>query len=117
MAAPRNNQTPARLGRRHFLKSAALGSVAAVAAPVVSAQTGESVDAASVGNQPKVDASLPRPATPHSNQEEATPRDQSLTYSSCGGDSDSGDGATGSSCGCCCRRPALAEPLPTARAA
>jgi acetolactate synthase-1/2/3 large subunit len=84
MAAPVDHAKGARLGRRHFLKGAALGGVAAVAAPVVGAQT--EVDASSGEKPPKVDASQPRSATPLARSEEVTPRDQSLTYSSCGGD-------------------------------
>ena len=89
MAGPMEEQKGARLARRHFLKSAALGSVAAVAGPaaipIANAQT-ESGEASSSTTQPKVDLNQPRPATPHSRSEEATPRDQSLTYASCGGD-------------------------------
>ncbi len=88
MVASVDNEKGARLARRHFLKSAALGGVAAVATPLARAQTEESgVGASSSGEtQPRVDPSQPRPATPHPRSEEATPRDQSLTYSSCGGD-------------------------------
>jgi thiamine pyrophosphate-dependent acetolactate synthase large subunit-like protein len=86
MAAPVNNEKATRLARRHFLKSAALGGVAAVAAPVGRAQTEESGEASSGEKQPKVDPGQPRPAAPHQRSEEATPRDQSVSYSSCGGD-------------------------------
>jgi thiamine pyrophosphate-dependent acetolactate synthase large subunit-like protein len=83
MAAPENDEKGARLGRRHFLKGAALGGVAAAAAPVVRAQTEES----SPGEgRLSTDASLPRPAGPQPRSQESTPRDMSVTYSSCGGD-------------------------------
>jgi len=86
MAAPVNDEKGARLERRRFLKSAALGGVAAIAAPVGRGQA-EEAGVVSSGQAPaKVDASQPRPATPHQGSEEATPRDESLTYSSCGGD-------------------------------
>jgi acetolactate synthase-1/2/3 large subunit len=85
-----NNETGARLARRRFLKSAALGGVAAVAGPVARtqtrAQTEESGEASSGEKPPKVDPSQARPGTRHQRSEEATPRDQSVTYSSCGGD-------------------------------
>jgi len=89
------------LARRQFLKGAALGGVAAVAAPATLAQTEEAgVVAPAASGQPdsgtarQPDSSTaparntnePRAATPHPRSEEATPRDESLTYSSCGGD-------------------------------
>ena len=86
MTAPVNNDKGARIARRRFLKSAALGGVAAVAAPVISAQTEEAGLTSSVERPPRVDASQPRPAAPNARSEEATPRDASATYSSCGGD-------------------------------
>ena len=86
MTAPVSNNKGARLARRRFLKGAALGGVAAVAAPVIGAQTEEAGLTSSVEKPPRVDASQPRPATPHTRSEEATPRDSSATYSSCGGD-------------------------------
>jgi hypothetical protein len=83
-----SNREDTQLGRRRFLQSAALGGVAAVAAPVVGAQTEVAADAPSAKNAsaPKLDASQPRPVAPHANAEESTPRDESATYSSCGGD-------------------------------
>src|ERR1041385_4036312 len=84
MTTPVNRDKGTRVGRRHFLKGAALGGVVAAAAPVVRAQTEE----AAPGEQalPKVDASQPRPAAPHPPSEETTSRDRSVTYSTCGGD-------------------------------
>src|SRR6185295_14675703 len=83
MTTPVNRDKGTRVGRRHFLKGAALGGVVAAAAPVVRAQTEES----SPGEgHVSVDAGLPRPAGPQAPSDEATPRDQSRTYSSCGGD-------------------------------
>src|SRR5215471_5423882 len=84
MTTPVNREKGARVGRRHFLKGAALGGVVAAAAPVVRAQTEE----AAPGEQapPRVDASQPRAAAPHPRSEETTARDRSITYSSCGGD-------------------------------
>src|SRR6185312_16470045 len=81
MGAPDNGEKSARLGRRHFLKGAALGGVVAAAAPVVIAQTEESSP-----GEGHIDASLPRPAGPQPRSQETTPRDPSVTYSSCGGD-------------------------------
>jgi thiamine pyrophosphate-dependent acetolactate synthase large subunit-like protein len=83
-----SNGDDTRLPRRLFLKGAALGGVAVVAVPALGAQAEVAVDAPSgaSGSPPKLDASQPRPATPHSNVEESTPRDESATYSSCGGD-------------------------------
>jgi acetolactate synthase I/II/III large subunit len=81
MGAPDNSEKDARLGRRHFLKGAALGGVVAAAAPVVRAQTEESSP-----GELKIDASLPRPAGPQARSQESTLRDPSRTYSSCGGD-------------------------------
>ena len=86
MAAPTDNEKGARLARRHFLTSAALGGVAAVAGTVASAQTGAASAASSTETQSKVDPSQPRPAAPTPRSEESTSRDESLTYSSCGGD-------------------------------
>ncbi len=64
-----------QVGRRAFLKGAALGG-AALAAPVVAeAQT-----------DPKPDPSQPRPAKPVSTAEETLSRPEGVTYSSCGGD-------------------------------
>jgi acetolactate synthase-1/2/3 large subunit len=84
MAPPMDSEKGARLGRRLFLKSAALGGVAAVAAPVGGAQTKESGEASSV--EPNADRSQPRRAGPQPRPEETTPRDELATYSSCGGD-------------------------------
>jgi acetolactate synthase I/II/III large subunit len=86
MAARENEDDAARLQRRRFLTGAALGSVAALAAPVARPQAEEAGVLPSGAPQPPVDASQPRPATPPRRSEETTPRDQSLTYSSCGGD-------------------------------
>ena len=72
-----------RLARRSFLQQAALGSVAAVAAPVGMAQTEE---AGVVAPGQARDPSQPRAATPHPPSEEGAARDQSVTYASCGGD-------------------------------
>jgi thiamine pyrophosphate-dependent acetolactate synthase large subunit-like protein len=83
MAARDDREKGTRLARRHFLTGAALGGVAAVAAPAALAQTEE----AAPGEQAhKVDASQPRPAAPNPPSEEITARDPSRTYSSCGGD-------------------------------
>jgi acetolactate synthase I/II/III large subunit len=84
MATPVDREKGKRVGRRHFLKGAALGGVVAAATPVVRAQTEE----ASPGTPapPKVDASLPRPAGAVPRSEESSARDRSATYSSCGGD-------------------------------
>jgi thiamine pyrophosphate-dependent acetolactate synthase large subunit-like protein len=84
MGAPGNSGKGSRLaGRRHFLKGAALGGMVAAAAPVVRAQTEESSPGES---ELKVDGSLPRPAGPQPRSQETTPRDRTVTYSSCGGD-------------------------------
>jgi thiamine pyrophosphate-dependent acetolactate synthase large subunit-like protein len=82
MATPVDRDRGARVGRRHFLKGAALGGVVAATAPVVSAQT----EAAASGAKAPVDASQPRAAAPHPRSEETTPRDRVVTYSTCGGD-------------------------------
>jgi acetolactate synthase I/II/III large subunit len=74
---------PTQRARRLFLKGAALGGMAAVAGPV-GAQVKE--DGSTGEKQPKLDASQPRPAPANAPSQEATPRDQSVTYSSCGGD-------------------------------
>src|SRR5689334_3104029 len=84
MAVPEEDDAGTRLARRRFLKGAALGSVAAVAAPVVAAQA-EEAGGASVGK----DSGSPdqaRAASAIASSQEFTPRDQSVTYSSCGGD-------------------------------
>jgi thiamine pyrophosphate-dependent acetolactate synthase large subunit-like protein len=82
LASDRTDATgPTKLGRRGFLKGAAIGGVAAVAAPAAaSAQTKEQATAA------QANPALPRPVAPIAPAEEATPRDEGLTYSSCGGD-------------------------------
>jgi acetolactate synthase I/II/III large subunit len=90
MAAPGDREKAAHVGRRHFLKGAALGGVAA-AASVASAQTeqglpGSASSAAASTGGAKVDASLPRPAGATPRSEESSVRDRSVTYSSCGGD-------------------------------
>src|SRR5262245_12996751 len=84
MTTPADREKGKRVGRRHFLKGAALGGVAAAAAPVVIAQTEEAGPGPSA--PPKVDASLPRPAGAVPRSEESSARDRSATYSSCGGD-------------------------------
>jgi thiamine pyrophosphate-dependent acetolactate synthase large subunit-like protein len=84
MTTPVDREKGTRVGRRHFLKGAALGGVVAAAAPVARAQTEEAAPGAQA--PPRVDASQPRPAAPHPRSEESTPRDRSITYSSCGGD-------------------------------
>jgi acetolactate synthase I/II/III large subunit len=91
MAAPGDREKSARVGRRHFLKSAALGGVVAAAVPVVRAQTeqsapGSTSSAAAPTGPAKVDPSLPRPAGATPRSEEISVRDRSVTYSSCGGD-------------------------------
>ena len=86
MTAPVNEEKGARLARRQFLTSAALGGVAAIAAPVGQAQTAEPAASSSAGQAPKVDASQPRLATPLPPSQESAVRDESVTYSSCGGD-------------------------------
>jgi acetolactate synthase-1/2/3 large subunit len=70
------------VGRRGFLKGAALGGVAAVAAPVVSAAQTANPE----GGPPKADPSKPRPVAPAPRSEESTVRPEGVTYSSCGGD-------------------------------
>ena len=68
---------PAEVGRRGFLKGAALGGIAAAATPAIgAAQTA----------QAKVDPKQPRPAAPISTTAEFTARDESAIYTSCGGD-------------------------------
>ena len=84
MTTPADRDKGTRVGRRHFLKGAALGGVVAAAAPVVRAQTENASPGASA--PPKVDASLPRPAVTTPRSEESTARDRSITYSTCGGD-------------------------------
>src|SRR5262245_32211040 len=84
MATPGNRDKGARVGRRHFLKGAALGGVVAATAPVVRAQTEGAASGAQAA--PGVDASQPRAAAPHPRSEETTPRDRVVTYSTCGGD-------------------------------
>src|SRR5882757_45450 len=67
------------VGRRGFLKGAALGGVAAVAAPAGgTAQT--------VNPEAKVDPTKPRTVAPVPRSEESTVRPEGVTYSSCGGD-------------------------------
>jgi acetolactate synthase-1/2/3 large subunit len=84
MTTPVDREKGKRVGRRHFLKGAALGGVVAAAVPVVRAQTEEASPGAPA--PPKVDASLPRPAGATPRSEESTARDRSATYSTCGGD-------------------------------
>lgn len=72
--------TPAKVGRRGFLKGAALGGIAAAAVPAIgAAQTAP-------GAGVKADPNQPRPAAPVSTSAEFTARDEGQTYSSCGGD-------------------------------
>jgi acetolactate synthase-1/2/3 large subunit len=70
-----------KVGRRGFLKGAALGGMAAVAAPAIAA--GQASDPS--GASP-ADPSHPRMPAPHPPSEESTPREEGVTYSSCGGD-------------------------------
>ena len=72
--------TPAKVGRRGFLKGAALGGIAAAATPAIAAAQAAS------GVGAKVDPNQPRPAAPVTSSAEFTARDEGATYSSCGGD-------------------------------
>src|ERR1044071_8750412 len=89
MKASGDREKAARVGRRHFLKGAALGGVVAAAAPVVRAQTeagapgAASSAAASTG---AANSNAPRPGGTTPRSEETSVRDRSVTYSSCGGD-------------------------------
>jgi len=72
------SETPFQPRRRGFLKGAALGGLAAAAAPIASqAQTQDSGKRAADG---------PRNPGPTPADVEATNRDEGLTYASCGGD-------------------------------
>jgi acetolactate synthase I/II/III large subunit len=90
----KKNMKSERLGRRRFLQSAALGSVAAVAPYVGAAQDAEPSTAQGDAN-PRAAASTARggadpaqtrAAPLHASADEHTPRVEGLTYSSCGGD-------------------------------
>jgi acetolactate synthase-1/2/3 large subunit len=74
-------QKRTKVGRRGFLQSVALGGVAAVATPV----TGEAQTAHN-GGAAEVDPKQPRAPGPVGASQESTPRDEGITYSSCGGD-------------------------------
>src|SRR5882757_5830777 len=89
MAAPGDREKAARVGRRHFLKGAALGGVVAAAAPAVMAQTEQGPQgsaSSAAASTAAANASAPRPAGATPRSEETTVRDRSVTYSSCGGD-------------------------------
>ncbi|MDB5461355.1 MAG: thiamine pyrophosphate binding protein [Caulobacteraceae bacterium] len=72
---------PVKVGRRGFLKGAALGGVAAAASPAAAAAQADDAKA-----KPNPDPGVPRAPTPHPPSEESFPRAENLTYSSCGGD-------------------------------
>jgi acetolactate synthase-1/2/3 large subunit len=82
------DQAGAKVGRRGFLKGAALGGMAAAASPAIaSAQdTVRSNKAQAEAGKANVDPAQARSPAPHPPSEEFTPRDEGLTYSSCGGD-------------------------------
>jgi thiamine pyrophosphate-dependent acetolactate synthase large subunit-like protein len=69
----------AKADRRRFLKGAALGGVAAVAAPAIGA-------AQTPLPAPKPDPAQPRNPAPNPPSVEFTDRDEGRTYASCGGD-------------------------------
>ena len=81
------DDTPLKPGRRGFLKGAALGGIAAAAAPAIGAAqppsgpgTGARAAAAAANK------AEPRPAQPVSTSAESTNRDEGATYTTCGGD-------------------------------
>jgi acetolactate synthase-1/2/3 large subunit len=82
------DETRANVGRRGFLKGAALGGVAAVASPAIAAaqDTTASNKAQAEAGKANVDPAQARQPAPHPPSVEFTPRDEGLTYSSCGGD-------------------------------
>lgn len=69
---------PTEVGRRRFLKGAALGGMAVAAAPAAAQPA--------AGGAPKADPNQPRAAGPVSTAAEFTARDEGVTYASCGGD-------------------------------
>ncbi len=81
----RNRQQSTRPGRRRFLQSA-LGSVAAVAAPLAGAAPEPVKSTEGAPMSTGVDPDRPRPAGPIAPSQEFTARDEGVTYSSCGGD-------------------------------
>ena len=77
-----------KVGRRGFLKGAALGGIAAAATPaMVAAQTaGASSGTGATGPRAAANKAEPRPAQPVSTASEQTNREEGLTYTTCGGD-------------------------------
>ena len=74
-----------KVGRRGFLKGAALGGIAA-AAPAIAAAQGSATPKPPAGSAARVDPNQPRPAQPVSTASESSVRDEGATYTSCGGD-------------------------------
>ena len=72
-----------KVGRRGFLKGAALGGIAAATPVIAAAQGAPKPPAGSAG---RVGPNQPRPAQPVSTSAESTQRDEGATYASCGGD-------------------------------
>ena len=81
-----------KVGRRGFLKGAALGGMAAAAAPAIgAAQTPAAGGTGATGPRAAAegaarDPNQPRAARPVSTATESTNREEGLTYTSCGGD-------------------------------
>ncbi|MEI9892070.1 MAG: thiamine pyrophosphate-dependent enzyme [Caulobacteraceae bacterium] len=77
-----------KVGRRGFLKGAALGGIAAAATPAIAAaQTaGASSGTGATGARAAANKAEPRPAQPVSTASEQTNREEGLTYATCGGD-------------------------------
>ena len=87
------DDAPEKLGRRGFLKGAALGGVAAAAAPLTARAQVTNPDPAKAAPQTttqaatqKPDPALPRPTRPVSTAGETTARPEGKTYATCGGD-------------------------------
>ena len=82
-------QSGAKVGRRGFLRGAALGGIAAAASPVIASAQDAAVranKAQAEAGKANADPAAPRSPGPLKPSEEHTDREEGLTYSSCGGD-------------------------------
>jgi thiamine pyrophosphate-dependent acetolactate synthase large subunit-like protein len=75
-----------KVGRRGFLKGAALAAAATPAIASAQVTSGQAAPKPAAGAAGRVDPNAPRPAQPVSTGAEASARDEGTTYSTCGGD-------------------------------
>jgi thiamine pyrophosphate-dependent acetolactate synthase large subunit-like protein len=80
------SRSKTNVGRRGFLKGAALGGLAAVAAPAVEAEAAPAPAAAGAQFPAAGPTDGPRPVAPISTAGETSHRPEGKTYDSCGGD-------------------------------